>query len=119
MSTPAPATTTARPRALLLPGLYEACAARAGMPRRWADLPLGLRGDARVIWAAARSGQTDPWLAALTGWRRRAARYRQPSLPGPTTPSASRANAGQYLALATYLIAHQNPPTTPKEARPR
>jgi hypothetical protein len=118
---PAPTSQARRRVVPLLPALFEAFTAAHHQPRYWLQLPVQVRGDVRVIWVSVRAGQTDPWLAALTGWRHRATwhRYARP-LPtladlddAPTTWAADHRAAaretdheiaGQYLALARHLI---------------
>jgi hypothetical protein len=103
-----------------LPGLYEDFTARLGYPSRWAALPLSTRGAVRVMWAVVRAGQTDPWPAALAGWRHRAIWYRRtyrsavaaPDHDDPDAWADHRGDvrdrdhdiAGQYLTLAGHLI---------------
>jgi hypothetical protein len=118
---PRPAPTGRRRVVPLLPALFEAFTAAHHRPRHWLQLPLQVRGDVRAIWVSVRAGQTDPWLAALAGWRHRAIWHR-PTRPlptladlddAPTTWAADhraaaretdREIAGQYLGLAAYLI---------------
>lgn len=106
---------------VLLPAVFEGWTAHHRRLRLWADLPLAVRGDLRVMWVAARAGQTDPWLAALSGWRHRATWCRRTYRSATLVPDYEdldawdgeragirdhdREIAGQYLSLAAHLIA--------------
>jgi hypothetical protein len=108
-----------------LPGVYDAWDALPDHPRSWAHLPANTRGAVRVMWAGVRAGQSDPWLVALAGWRRRAAWYRRTYRSALVCPDRDdldgwagyRADvrdrdheiAGQYLALAHHLTATHHP----------
>jgi predicted kinase len=108
------------PAPLLLPGLFETFTADHHRPRGWHQVPLNVRGDLRAIWVCVRAGQTDPWLAALAGWRHRATWHRRTYRSATLTPDyddldswagdraatrqTGREIAGQYLALARHLI---------------